>query len=255
LVIFSGKGDICLKAPSFGPYRSGDIIFQTFDEKQQARIYRDPTKLTSNLCLTARPDNAAQFTLDADSNVSIGAKNSKAKLMVEGDASVSGNASISGHATISGDASITGTLNVATDVVLTGADCAEDFAILGDNFVEAGTVMVIDQCGALKPSYTGYDKRVAGVISGAGDLKPGITLDKQSGTSNRLPLALVGKVYCKVDAGFAPVAVGDLLTTSPTKGHAMKASDRKKAFGAVIGKALRELKGGQGLIPILVALQ
>ena len=28
--------------------------------------------------------------------------------------------------------------------------------------------------------------------------------------------------YCKVDADIAPIEVGDLLTTSPTKGHAQK---------------------------------
>jgi hypothetical protein len=68
-------------------------------------------------------------------------------------------------------------------------------------------------------------------------------------------VALVGKVYCKVDAQYGPIEVGDLLTTSPTLGHAMKASDPLKAFGAVIGKALRPLLAGQGLIPILIALQ
>lgn len=65
----------------------------------------------------------------------------------------------------------------------------------------------------------------------------------------------MGKVYCKVDARYAPVEVGDLLTTSPTAGHAMKADDPFKAFGAVIGKALRPLAAGQEMIPILIALQ
>jgi hypothetical protein len=35
----------------------------------------------------------------------------------------------------------------------------------------------------------------------------------------------------------------------------MKAADRVRAFGAVIGKALRAIQQGQGLLPILVALQ
>ena len=64
----------------------------------------------------------------------------------------------------------------------------------------------------------------------------------------------MGKVCCKADAQFGPIEVGDLLTTSPTPGHAMKASDPAKAFGAVIGKALGSLKAGTGLIPIIVAL-
>ena len=44
----------------------------------------------------------------------------------------------------------------------------------------------------------------------------------------------VGKVFCKVDADFAPIETGDLLTSSATPGHAMKASDPQRAFGAVI---------------------
>ena len=36
---------------------------------------------------------------------------------------------------------------------------------------------------------------------------------------------------------------------------AMKAADPARAFGAVIGKALRPMREGCGLIPILVSLQ
>jgi hypothetical protein len=68
-------------------------------------------------------------------------------------------------------------------------------------------------------------------------------------------VALVGKVYCKVDAQYGPVSVGDLLTSSPTPGYAMKAEDQTKAFGAVLGKALDGLTSGSGLLPVLVCLQ
>jgi hypothetical protein len=115
--------------------------------------------------------------------------------------------------------------------------------------------MVLGEAGVLKPSDCAYDKRVAGVVSGADGYKPGIVLDKQPAQENRSPIALLGKVFCKLDAGPAPVEVGDLLTTSETPGHAMKACDPAKAFGSVIGKALRPLAGGRGLIPILIALQ
>jgi hypothetical protein len=148
-----------------------------------------------------------------------------------------------------------GDVVVTGDVTLTGADFAEEFDVSGATDVEPGTVMVLDQEGALQPSQQAYDKRVAGVISGAGNYKPGIVLDKQQSSENRMPVALVGKVYCKVDAQYASVEVGDLLTTSLTPGHAMKADDPFKAFGSVIGKALRPLQTGQGLIPILIALQ
>jgi hypothetical protein len=140
------------------------------------------------------------------------------------------------------------------DVNLGGADCAEDFDIVGEN-VDPGTVMVIHEEGVLGISDQPYDKRVAGVVSGAGDFKPGIVLDRNGAQGERKPIALIGKVYCKVDAQHGPIEVGDLLTTSPTPGHAMKAADPFRAFGAVIGKALRPLDAGEGMIPILISLQ
>jgi hypothetical protein len=121
--------------------------------------------------------------------------------------------------------------------------------------LDPGTVVVLDNNGALEASSRSYDRKVAGVISGAGNFRPGMILDRRGVSNKRAPIALMGKVYCKVDAQYGPVEVGDLLTTSPTSGHAMKASDSLRAFGAVIGKALRPLSSGQGLVPILIALQ
>jgi hypothetical protein len=92
-------------------------------------------------------------------------------------------------------------------------------------------------------------------VSGGGSFRPRIVLDKQRERCDRKPIALMGKVYCKVDADCGAIAVGDLLTTAATRGHAMKAVDPQRAFGAVIGKALAALSSGRGLIPILVALQ
>jgi hypothetical protein len=153
-----------------------------------------------------------------------------------------------------GDVELNGNLKVGSqgDVILN--DCAEHFDVI-DGESEPGTVMVIGQDGILRPSDNAYDKKVAGVVSGGGDFRPGIILGKQRSESSARVIALFGKVYCKVDAQYSPVEVGDLLTTSPTSGHAMKAEDPSKAFGAVLGKALRPLDGGRGLIPILVTLQ
>lgn len=148
-----------------------------------------------------------------------------------------------------------GDVEVTGDIRLTNADCAEDFDVSGTVKLEPGTVMVLGNEGTLSESQQAYDKRVAGVISGAGDYKPGIILDTQQTLGNRQPIGLMGKVFCKVDAQFGAIEVGDLLTSSPTPGHAMKTNDPFKAFGAVIGKALRSFSDGQGLIPILIALQ
>lgn len=147
----------------------------------------------------------------------------------------------------------TGTVN-CFDVSISNGDCAEEFELAGAEAIEPGTLMSFRMDGTLCPSLSAYDNKVAGVISGAGEYKPGIVLDRRQG-GNRAPIALLGKVYCKVDAEYAPIEVGDLLTSSPTAGHAMKATDPGKAFGSVIGKALGSRSEGRGMIPVLVALQ
>jgi len=162
-------------------------------------------------------------------------------------AGITGIGPIAGH--FFGDVLVTG------DVKLVGGDCAEDFDLVESEAAEPGTVMVIDEDGALRRGWRAYDRRVAGVVCGAGDHRPGIILDRRDGAPRRLPVALVGKVNCRVDAEYGSIEVGDLLTTSATPGHAMKASDPGNAFGAVIGKALRRWERGHGLIPILVSLQ
>ena len=144
----------------------------------------------------------------------------------------------------------------AGDIALSNADFAEEFDISeSEEIIEPGAVMVLDMEGKLRQSTEPYDRKVAGVLSGAGDYRPAIILDKRHSQNKRLPIALNGKVYCKVEAHSSPIEIGDLLTTSETPGHAMKANDPSRAFGAVIGKALRPLLEGDGMIPILVSLQ
>jgi hypothetical protein len=63
---------------------------------------------------------------------------------------------------------------------LNNADCAEDFDVSETAKIEPGTVVVIEDEGKLHQSSEAYDKRVAGVISGAGDCKAGIVLDRKS---------------------------------------------------------------------------
>jgi len=162
--------------------------------------------------------------------------------------------SFSGNVSISGNLTMTG---ANSDIILSGADCAEDFDVAAASNAEPGTVMVLDGGGLLQESRNAYDKRVAGVVCGGGKFRPGIILGRgnEQLACRRAPIALAGKVYCKVDAEYAPIVAGDLLTTSATRGHAMKAEDSTQAFGAVVGKALASVPNGTGLIPILVTLQ
>jgi hypothetical protein len=154
--------------------------------------------------------------------------------------------------------------NIDTDHVTTGileivggSDIAEPFDISGD--ATPGMVVSIDpeRLGEMRVSDSAYDSRVAGVISGAGGVNPGLTLtQKGTDADGEHPVALSGRVWCYVDADAAgPVAPGDLLTTSPTPGHAMRATDASRAHGAVIGKAMSSLDEGRGLVLVLVNLQ
>lgn len=140
------------------------------------------------------------------------------------------------------------------DILIRNGDCAEQFDV-DESGLEAGDVMVIGQDSGLVRCSKAYDRCVAGIISGAGKYRSGIVLDQRATGRLRQPVALVGKVYCKVDAGYGVIAVGDLLTTSDTPGHAMKATDPARAFGAVIGKSLASHEAGLGMVPVLVGLQ
>jgi hypothetical protein len=104
--------------------------------------------------------------------------------------------------------------------------------------------------GALEPCGTAYDHRVAGVVSGAGGIRSAFVLNSRDG--HRAAIALMGTAYCKVDASSEAILAGDLLTTSATRGHAMKLVDAARGLGAILGKALRPLPDGRGLIPILL---
>ena len=138
------------------------------------------------------------------------------------------------------------------DIILQNADMAEDFEVADPEGVEPGTVMVITDDGVLEPSRQSYDRCVAGIVAGAGDLRPGIVLGRRHGEVGKVPIALMGRVWCKA---IGPIERGDLLTTSGVAGHAMSAHDPSSAFGSVIGKALGSQRDGSGLVPVLVALQ
>jgi hypothetical protein len=162
----------------------------------------------------------------------------------------------SGNAgTFDGNVQVNGNVTCTGDIFLSGADCAEQFDVAGPDPIGEGSIVCTDGFGALVESCSQYDHKVVGVVAGAGKYRPGIVLDRQVSETPRVVISLMGKAYCKVDAEYGAIEAGDLLTSSCTPGHAMKATDPGKAFGAVIGKALQSLASGKGLIPILVALQ
>jgi len=140
-----------------------------------------------------------------------------------------------------------------------GSDLSEQFEISGpEECVQPGMVVCIDPSrpGKLMVSGRAYDKKVAGIISGAGDLRPGMIMAQEgSAADGGQAVALTGRVFCRADASGGSIEPGDMLTTSETPGHAMKVTDYSRAQGAVLGKAMTSLESGKGLVLVLVTLQ
>lgn len=157
-----------------------------------------------------------------------------------------------------GNVSVTGMVTCSSLKLTGGSDIAEPFNVRQSDGICPGMVMVIDpeHPGKLKIAETAYDQGVAGVVSGAGGIAPGMVMS-QAGSSadGEYPVALTGRVYCLTDASAGAIKPGDLLTTSNRPGHAMKATDYSRAQGAILGKAMSTLDQGQGLVLILVTLQ
>jgi hypothetical protein len=149
--------------------------------------------------------------------------------------------------------------SVAALKIYGGADIAEPFDTSDGAAIEPGVLVSIDPSapGKLRVATHAYDRRVAGIVSGAGGVDTGVLLrQKETLADGAHPVALNGRVYCYADADAGgPIEPGDLLTTSDTPGHAMKASDRERAPGATVGKAMTALERGRGLVLVLVSLQ
>ena len=156
-----------------------------------------------------------------------------------------------------GNVNIEGTTTTKVLTITGGADLAEPFEVTDDQSIEPGSLVIIDEAnpGQLKLSEKAYDTHVAGIISGAGGVNPGLTLRQEDQLGKGHNVALNGRVYAKATAANGPIKPGDLLTTSDLSGHAMKATDREKAYGTVIGKAMTSLEAGEGLVLVLVSLQ
>jgi hypothetical protein len=177
---------------------------------------------------------------------------------------VNGNVGI-GTATPSAPLQVNGRIKTNVLEILGGSDIAEPFDVTdckGDDGhdVKPGMLVSIDPAnpGALRLTTGAYDRTVAGVISGAGGVNTGMIL-RQEGTDmadGQHPVAMTGRVWAFVDADAGgAVQPGDMLTTSDTAGHAMKAADASRSNGAVIGKAMTSLEKGRGLVLVLVNLQ
>jgi hypothetical protein len=151
---------------------------------------------------------------------------------------------------------VAGTTQTHTLIITGGSDLAEPFK-MGAQEIPKGSVVSIDENhpGELVLSIKAYDTRVAGIVSGANGINPGIAIHQKGFNDGGQNVALTGRVYALADAASGPIRPGDLLTTSDNPGYAMKVTDHARAQGAILGKAMSELKEGKGLVLVLVTLQ
>jgi len=139
---------------------------------------------------------------------------------------------------------------------VSGADFAESVVTARPaKEYEPGDVIVIDVKGerrfALSSSpnsklVAGVYATKPGVLAGTGDVAGGATR-----ADTEIPMAIVGIVPCKVCDENGAIEAGDLLVSSSTPGHAMKAPENPAA-GTVVGKALANLGKGSGKIEVLL---
>jgi hypothetical protein len=153
---------------------------------------------------------------------------------------------------------VNGTTRTHSIIITGGSDLAEPFSITkSEQPITEGEVVVIDEAnpGQLKLTDQPYDTHVAGVVSGANGIHPGIQMQQEGLLAGGRNVALTGRVYVQADTSNGPIKPGDLLTTSSTPGRAMKVSDHLKAQGAILGKAMTSLNDGRGMVLVLVTLQ
>jgi len=137
-------------------------------------------------------------------------------------------------------------------------DVAEMIYSNNKSGLEAGDVVVVDPDNdeTVILSSRPYDPTVAGIIS----TEPGLVLGsgfEGDTAKGDVELSLVGRVPCKVTTENGSVKRGDLLVTSSKPGYAMKGDPEKikEMPGVVLGKALEELKEGEGKILVLISLR
>jgi hypothetical protein len=132
----------------------------------------------------------------------------------------------------------------------TGTDSEDTATVaLADNVfpvsepVESGDLVALDaeRPGMLRRAGSAADPSVIGIVAREAS---------EEGDTWVAPLHDSQFATLKVDAGYGAIRAGDLLTTSPTPGHAMVTL--APVPGTVVGKALESLGAGTGRIKVLV---
>ncbi len=120
------------------------------------------------------------------------------------------------------------------------ADLAENY--LGDADYPLGTVLEFGGDQEITQSTQDMSQRIAGVVSD----KPAVLMNHSLKGDFVLPLALQGRVPCRVTG---IVSKGDMMVSN---GDGTARAESAPAIGSIIGKALENFSGETGIIEVVV---
>ena len=120
------------------------------------------------------------------------------------------------------------------------ADLAEKYEADAD--YAPGTVVMFGGDKEVAECADDHSTKVAGVVSTA----PAYRMNDGLEAEHTAMVALQGRVPCKVTG---PVAKGDMMVSA---GNGMARAEANPTYGAVIGKALENWEGGEGVIEVVI---
>ncbi len=137
-----------------------------------------------------------------------------------------------------------GKVYTAGGVVSNSSDIAEWIKYIGQK-PEEGDVLIAAGEEKVTLSSKSYDSRVLGAVT----TDPGVVMSAENAGDDAVRIGLAGRIPVKVSGENGSIKAGDLLTTSDTLGHAMKATARSVG---IIGVALEDFNGSTGKIMMLI---
>ena len=120
------------------------------------------------------------------------------------------------------------------------ADLAERYA--ADAQYEPGTVLEFGGSQEVTISSTPNSSKIAGIVS----TNPAYLMNDTLESEYVISLALTGRVPCKV---YGPVSKGDMMVSA---GNGFAKAEENPKIGTVIGKAIEDFTGVEGVIEVVV---
>lgn len=243
----SGTNTVVLNSPSTV---GGRLALSNTEDNTRAVMEANPSNAGGKIILSNN-NNTPTTIIEANSS------GNGAKLTLKSN-------NLSSEIILSANHNGTAKSRITVDEIMLkgGADLAEYFDVLTDDgaeeLIEPGTIVSIhpDFPGKLQKTAQAYDKKVAGVISGANGIDPGLIMSQDNSiASGDHAVALTGRVYVKATDANGKIKPGDFLTSSSIPGYAMKAKNMRKAKGAIIGKAMTGLEDSDGYVLVLISMQ